>query len=123
LHKQVLGSFISKGARHRQPSGAARTPWAVFVMPGLEPGIHVLRCNWPKKRRWPGRSPAMTKKLNLVRVPPLRLDVVLAHDLTPDAHLLGEERLEILAVGEQQRHLLGLPQTVRHSRLAQDLLH
>jgi hypothetical protein len=36
----------------------------------------------------------------------LRLDAVLAHDLPPDAHLLGEERREVLGVGEQERQLL-----------------
>jgi hypothetical protein len=32
-----------------------------FVMPGLGPGIHVLKALKQQRRGWPGRSPAMTE--------------------------------------------------------------
>jgi hypothetical protein len=32
-----------------------------FVMPGLVPGIHVLKALKQERRGWPGRSPAMTE--------------------------------------------------------------
>jgi hypothetical protein len=35
-----------------------------LVMPGLDPGIHVLASLVQERRGWPGRSPAMTKKPN-----------------------------------------------------------
>src|SRR4051794_28334291 len=52
---------------------------------------------------------------------PLRPDVVLAHDLAPDADLFREESTKVLGVGEQQRHLLGIAQLGRNRRLAQNL--
>src|SRR5437868_5521709 len=53
--------------------------------------------------------------------PFLRLDVVVAHDLAPDADLFGEEGAKIPGVGEQQRHLLGIAQLGCDRGIAQNL--
>ena len=34
-----------------------------LVMPGRVPGIHVLAASKQERRGWPGRSPAVTKRM------------------------------------------------------------
>ena len=53
----------------------------------------------------------------------LGLDVVLADNLAPVSHLLGKEYAEVLGIGEYERHLLAITQSIRDSRLAQDFAH
>ena len=61
-----------------------------------------------------------TTKLSLVQAGrfQLRFNIVFPHDLAPDADLFGEERLEILGVGQQQRHLLRFLQVRSHGGFA-----
>ena len=51
------------------------TPTA--VMPGLDPGIHVLRHTRERRRGWPGRSPAMTERVVLKIEPVASPDTVI----------------------------------------------
>ena len=88
---------------------------------GIGSGPIPIGAQAPTNKALPDRSPWSVNAA--VWKSSLRLDIILAHDLAPDAHLPGEERLEVLGVGEQQRHLLRLLQIRRHGRLAQYLLH
>ena len=109
--RKLVNRKSQKGAVHRrlqlqpiQPRVPLRPYRFNIVLIGTR---HVAAATQPESVRiWP-------------LTPPLRLDVVLAHDLAPDADLLGEERRELLG----RRRAIETSAASRHGRLAQGLPH
>jgi hypothetical protein len=122
-HRLLLPSSrrIDRPGSMRFQYASAMYAHRIGIERDLQPSFQIVSSQPITDAR--GRLELIVRSGRETRGPPLRLDVVVAHDLAPGAHLLGEERLEVLGVGEQQRHLLRLAQGSRHGGLAQDLLH